>query len=1008
MFGTLFSKKQPIEEPDLTPSTRIAKRLGKTRDEILEEVTNKAITVPPLKTGVMDFETANLGTNSGYGESISDTHINWFGAHSFIGYQACAILSQHWLIDLASTAPVEDSIRKGWKITKNDGEEFDEKVMAKILSKDKKMKLKERLINFGVFGRKYGLRVAIFQVESSDPDYYELPFNIDGVKKGSYKGIIMNDPYYCYPELRNNSTNANSQDFYEPEFWVIAGRRYHKSHCIIFRHSEVAQILKPSYIYGAISLTQQIFESVYNAEVTAAEIPQLIQNMRLYVMHMDLSQALLNPELMDEKLGQLANVRNNYGVQAIGEEESLEQLQTSLMGLDDLVAGRYKLVASVAQMPVCKIMKTDVSGGLQKGSPEEAIYHETLESLQTKLEPFLDRHYQLLIKSELGISDEIDIVWEKLDAMTEKEAADVNATKAQTASTYAMIGALSPEDIRQQLITDKNSDYSGIEMAGLPEINIEEQEPRTQQSDIKDAENLVMETNLDKKIHEESAESPLNDKPFPSKKDIKAEDYAKAKLNYHGLKLEIENPYGSVRSHKNADGKKWRTQLKDSYGYISGTRDNDDNCTDIFIKPHITQAELNATKYVYVIDQLKIDDRHDFDEHKSMLGYNSPEEAKEAYLRNYEPGWTGFGSMTTMTVEEFIDWLDNADLTKSIDEKQDIEDKSVSEKQARLMAAVAHNPEFAKKVGIPQEVGREFNEKDEEANVFDAQGEHWITIGGGESAETGEATGRHVKLDGEGHIIAGLGGKFNGDKINEIGEKKESESKETSNNLTEQQKHETITPEVKEKSQSTEGTKMNVDKFMSQHKDRFNLLTHILSESDWYKNQADSTNKSQASMIKADLLSALEKNGIKKPETNKELFDILKTKINESKNKEINTEIKLPTGAYTPLFSFFDEILKKDVKNISGSTEEIAKPAKTLPNLKSSLMTSGQHAGKIMMEYGYSDSAYKDIKNIQGAKYIKSGVFMVDTKNIDKIKELSKKHGLELSNGVKKLLGENQ
>jgi len=37
---------------------------------------------------------------------------------------------------------------------------------------------------------------------------------------------------------------------------------------------------------------------------------------------------------------------------------------------------------------------------------------------------------------------------------------------------------------------------------------------------------------------------------------------------------------------------------------------------------------------------------------------------------------------------------------------------SVSKKQHNLMAAVAHNKAFAKKVGIPQSVGKEFNEAD--------------------------------------------------------------------------------------------------------------------------------------------------------------------------------------------------------------------------------------------------------------------------------------------------------
>lgn len=37
---------------------------------------------------------------------------------------------------------------------------------------------------------------------------------------------------------------------------------------------------------------------------------------------------------------------------------------------------------------------------------------------------------------------------------------------------------------------------------------------------------------------------------------------------------------------------------------------------------------------------------------------------------------------------------------------------SKSKAQKKLMDAVAHNPEFAKKVGIPQKVGKEFVKAD--------------------------------------------------------------------------------------------------------------------------------------------------------------------------------------------------------------------------------------------------------------------------------------------------------
>jgi len=37
---------------------------------------------------------------------------------------------------------------------------------------------------------------------------------------------------------------------------------------------------------------------------------------------------------------------------------------------------------------------------------------------------------------------------------------------------------------------------------------------------------------------------------------------------------------------------------------------------------------------------------------------------------------------------------------------------SVSKKQHNFMAAIAHSPSFAKKVGVPQSVGKEFNKAD--------------------------------------------------------------------------------------------------------------------------------------------------------------------------------------------------------------------------------------------------------------------------------------------------------
>jgi len=43
---------------------------------------------------------------------------------------------------------------------------------------------------------------------------------------------------------------------------------------------------------------------------------------------------------------------------------------------------------------------------------------------------------------------------------------------------------------------------------------------------------------------------------------------------------------------------------------------------------------------------------------------------------------------------------------------------SKTKKQARLMAAAAHNRAFAKRVGVPQKVAKEFNQADKGSGIL--------------------------------------------------------------------------------------------------------------------------------------------------------------------------------------------------------------------------------------------------------------------------------------------------
>lgn len=65
-------------------------------------------------------------------------------------------------------------------------------------------------------------------------------------------------------------------------------------------------------------------------------------------------------------------------------------------------------------------------------------------------------------------------------------------------------------------------------------------------------------------------------------------------------------------------------------------------------------------KYVFVVDQCNPDGT--FDEHKVMLGFNSTEEARSAYLSNYEKGWENGRRIVVARIktDDFQKWVDSS------------------------------------------------------------------------------------------------------------------------------------------------------------------------------------------------------------------------------------------------------------------------------------------------------------------------------------------------------------
>lgn len=432
---------------------------------------------------------SNAGMDSSDGQStikrayttnnvvMSDAILGWFLSQGFIGYQIAAFVAQHWLVEKCCSMPAADAIRQGYRIVSDDGEDLDAKVTQAMRKADEKFNVNAQMKQFVHMGRVFGIRVALFRVTSTDPNYYEYPFNPDGITPGSYKGIVQIDPYWCAPELDTAAAaDPSSPHFYEPTWWRINGKRYHRTHLIIFRNGEVSDLLKPAYMYGGVPVPQRILERVYAAERTANEAPQLAMTKRTTLFGTDAAAAWANKDAFDQRLADWAEYRDNFAIKVHDKEaDEITQMDTSLTDLDSVIMTQYQIVAAAAGVPATKLLGTSPKGFNATGEFEMKSYHEELESIQTHdLTPFLERHHLLVMRSIVapkllgGVPIETSAIWEPLDSPTAKEEAEINAAKTTADKALLDAGAIDGLDIRKRVASDRNSGYFGIEMPAEP------------------------------------------------------------------------------------------------------------------------------------------------------------------------------------------------------------------------------------------------------------------------------------------------------------------------------------------------------------------------------------------------------------------------------------------------------------------------------------------------------------------------------------------------------------
>lgn len=406
-------------------------------------------------------------------DGINDTVWAHYSNDTYIGWSACAILAQNPLIHLACHIPAEDAIASGYEFVFADHNDADsdgdgkpnKDLLTAYKKKTEMMGINDTCVKLAYNKRVFGTGIAIPVLYKGGKPYdMSKPFNVDGLKGADYRGFKVVDPYWLTPQFDKDATvDPMNERFMQPTWYKLPdGRAIHHSWFIKTDNAEVADILKPTYYYGGMPLTQMIYKRVWCAEKTANEAPLLAMSKRMLVVDANVQQLIKNKSYVYKLMQVITKCRNNFGIFFKSPTSNIQQIDTSLTDFEECMFSQFQLVASIAQMPATKLLQTTPKGFNSTGEFEWKIYAQLLQTTQNRdYKPLLEKHIRILSAVQ-GKKHIVTCTFNPVDAPSEKERVEMESTKSNTRANYVQNGILTPEEVRDVLRNDEKGEFSSI------------------------------------------------------------------------------------------------------------------------------------------------------------------------------------------------------------------------------------------------------------------------------------------------------------------------------------------------------------------------------------------------------------------------------------------------------------------------------------------------------------------------------------------------------------------
>lgn len=448
--------------------------------------------IPTPPPGVLPAGHSGMAMDSAIGETnawANSLAINgfWTEGITFLGYAYLSELAQRPEYRVISETIATEMTREWIEFTSTASDDDDKEERIKELEEEfKRLNVSAMFARAtqqdGFFGRGH---IYIDTGDSDNPD--ELQKSIgDGWDKLSkaklgktpIKSLRTVEAVWCYP-TSYNSNNPLKDNWYRPDSWYVQAKIVHSSRLITLIGREVPDLLKPTYSFGGLSLSQMAKPYVDNWLKTRQSVNDIISAFSVFVLGTNLGESLqADGDQLFKRAELFNNLRDNRGLMVIDKEsEQFQNVSASLSGLSELQAQAQEHMASVSHIPTVKLLGIQPAGLNASSEDQMRVFYDYIHAYQEHLFRNPIRRLMGLVMISLWgeVDTDIDFTFKPLFSLDEKGMAEVEKLKAERDQILMDAGILDALEVRKRLAADPDSDYSAIDVEDVPDLLSEEE-----------------------------------------------------------------------------------------------------------------------------------------------------------------------------------------------------------------------------------------------------------------------------------------------------------------------------------------------------------------------------------------------------------------------------------------------------------------------------------------------------------------------------------------------------